>query len=73
MLDIKFGKCVPKIIQEGSEGLRQQIFKSSLFHHFMYNRGHLGGLNLKAVALKCKSRSTGQILCYKMSKFNSTN
>ena len=30
--------------------LRQKIFKSSLFHRFMYNRRNLEGLNMKAKA-----------------------
>jgi len=40
---------------------RQTILKSTFFHRFMYNKRHLGGLNLKAKALKCTSTSKGQV------------
>ena len=53
--------------------LRQKIFIRSFFHCFMYNMWHLGGLKLKAIVLKCKSRSKGQVLCYTMSKFWTLN
>jgi len=62
-LIIKFLEAQNIIIfeqQEGSKGpgtltWNRRFLRDPFFHCFMYNRRHLGGLNLKATVLKCKN------------------